>query len=75
VRKCIPHNPADLPPLVSIETTGICILFGNSEVLFAAVYKSSGYASNDTNITELLSFRHKSLLPGGLSAKHPFWKK
>jgi hypothetical protein len=42
-------------------------------VLLAAVYKSSGNAWNDANITELLIFRHKSILAGDLNAKHPFW--
>jgi hypothetical protein len=41
--------------------------------LIAAVYKSPGHAWNDTDITELLSFRHKSLLAGDPNAKHPFW--
>jgi hypothetical protein len=44
VRKGIPHNHVDLPPLVSAEATGVCIPIGNSEVLFAAVYKSPGRA-------------------------------
>jgi hypothetical protein len=44
VRKDIPHNHVDLPPLVSVEATGVCIHIGNSEVLPAAVYKSSGRA-------------------------------
>jgi hypothetical protein len=64
----------DLRPLVSIEATGICIPIGNGEVLLAAVYKTPGHAWNDTDITELLSFRHKALLAGDLNAKHPFWK-
>jgi hypothetical protein len=33
IRKGIPYNHADLPPLVSIEATGVCIPIGNSEVL------------------------------------------
>jgi hypothetical protein len=37
VRKGIPHNHLDLPPPVSIETSGVCIPVGNSEVLLAAV--------------------------------------
>jgi hypothetical protein len=41
--------------------------------LLAAVYKSPGRAWSDTDITELLSFRYKSILPGDLNAKHPFW--
>jgi exonuclease III len=44
VKKGIPHNHVDLPPLVSVEATGVCIPIGNSEVLLAAVYKSPGRA-------------------------------
>jgi hypothetical protein len=73
VRKGIPHNHVDLPPLVSIEAKGVCIPIGNSEVLFAAVYKPPGRAWSDADITELLSFRRRSILAGDLNAKHPFW--
>jgi hypothetical protein len=72
-RKGIPHNHIDLPPLVSTEATVVCKLAGNSEVLFAAVYKSPGHAWNDVDTTKLLSFRRKSLLAGDLNAKHQFW--
>jgi hypothetical protein len=73
VRKSIPHNHVDLPPLVSTDATEGCIPIGNSEVLLAAFCKSPGHTWNDANITELLSFRHKSLLAGYLNVKHPFW--
>jgi hypothetical protein len=73
VRKGISHNHVDLPPLVSVEATEVCIPIGNSEVLFAAAYKSPGRAWSDADITELLSFRRKSILQGDLKAKHPFW--
>jgi hypothetical protein len=43
-RKGIPHNHVDLPPLVSLEATGVCIPTANNEILFAAVYKSPGRA-------------------------------
>jgi hypothetical protein len=72
VRKGIPHNYVVLPPLVSIEATGVCIPILNSEVFFAAIYKSPGSACSDADISELLSFRHKSVLAGDLNAKHPF---
>jgi hypothetical protein len=36
VRKRIPHNNVDLPPLVSGEATGVCIHIGSSEVLLAS---------------------------------------
>jgi hypothetical protein len=71
-KRCIPHNHAYLPPLVSIEATGVCIPI-NSEVLLVTVCKSSGHAWNDADITELLSFIRKSILAGDLNAKHPFW--
>jgi hypothetical protein len=63
----------DLPPLVSVEATGVCIPIGNSEILLASIYKSPGRASSDTDITELLSFRRKCILAGNLNAKHRFW--
>jgi hypothetical protein len=46
-----PHNHVELPPLVSVEATGICIPIGNSEVLLAAVYKYPGRAWNCAGIT------------------------
>jgi hypothetical protein len=41
--------------------------------LFASVYKSPGRAWSDADITELLSFRSKSVLAGALNSKYPFW--
>jgi hypothetical protein len=73
VRKDIPHNHVDLPPLASVEASGVSILICNSEVLLAAVCKSPGHAWNDADIIKLLSFRHKLLLAGDLNAKYPFW--
>jgi hypothetical protein len=54
IRKGIPYINVDLPPLVSVEATGVYIPIGNSEVLLAAVYKSPGRAWSDADITELL---------------------
>jgi hypothetical protein len=59
VRRGVPHNHVDWPPLVSVEATGGCIPIGNSEVLLASVYKSQGHAWTDAYITALLSFRCK----------------
>jgi hypothetical protein len=42
------------------------------EVLLAAFYKSPGKAWRDAEITELLSFRRKSILAVDLNAKHAF---
>jgi hypothetical protein len=50
VRKGIPHNHVDLPPLVSTVATGIYISIGSIEMLLAAIYKSPGYVWNDTDI-------------------------
>jgi hypothetical protein len=73
VRKGVPHNHVDLAPLVSVEATGVSIPIGNNEVLLASVYKIPGSAWGDADITELISFRRKSILAGDLNAKHPFW--
>jgi hypothetical protein len=53
VRKGIPHKHVDLPPLISIEATGVCIPIGNREILLAAVYKSPGKAWTDADINKL----------------------
>jgi hypothetical protein len=73
VRKGILQYHIDLPPLIPVEATGVCIPIGNSEILLAAVYKPPGRAWSDADITELLSIRCKSILAGDLNAKHPFW--
>jgi exonuclease III len=61
VRPAVPHNHVDLPHLFSVEATEVCITIGNNEVLLAAVYKSPGRVWSNADITELLSFRRKSI--------------
>jgi hypothetical protein len=61
-----------LPPLASLEAAGICTPTGNTDVLLAAVYKSTRHARRDAAIIELLSFWRKPALTGDLNAKHPF---
>jgi exonuclease III len=73
VSKGIPHRHIDLPPLISVEATGVGIPIGNREILLATIYKSPGHTWNDADITELLSFSHKCILAGDLNAKHPSW--
>jgi hypothetical protein len=73
VKKGIPHTYADLPPVLSVEATGVCIPIGHTEMLLAFVYKSPLRAWRDADITELVNFRTKSILAGNLNAKHPVW--
>jgi hypothetical protein len=73
VRKGIPHSHADLPHLVLVEATGVCIPIGNSEVLLVDVYKFPDRIWSDADIIELLSLRRKSILSCDMNAKHPFW--
>jgi exonuclease III len=73
VRKGIPHKLVDLPPLVSVEATEVCIPIGNREILLVAVYKSPGRTWSDADIAEFFSLRHKCILAGDLNAKHPSW--
>jgi hypothetical protein len=61
VKKGIPHDHVELPALVSIEETGVCIPDGNYVVLLAAVYKSPGRPWNNTDILKLLGFKEKQL--------------
>jgi hypothetical protein len=53
VRRGVPHNPVDIPSLVSVEAIGVCIPIGNSEILLAFVYKTPVPAWSDADITEL----------------------
>jgi hypothetical protein len=73
IRKGIPHRQVDLPPLVSIEATGICIPTDKCEVLLAAIYKAPNHTWCDIDTIELLRFRNKCILAGDLNVKHPFW--
>jgi hypothetical protein len=68
-----PHNHVDLPPLVSVETTGVSAPNGNSKILLAPVYVSLSPAWIDEDIIELLNFTEKSILAGDLKATYPFW--
>jgi hypothetical protein len=71
VKKSIPHTCVNLPSLLSVEATGVCIPIGNTEMFLAAVHKSPQRLWSDTDITELLSFRNKTILAGDLNTKHP----
>jgi hypothetical protein len=72
-KKGIPHTCIDLLSLLSATTTGVCILIGNTEMFVSAVYKSPQKLWCDTNITELLGFRSRSILAVDLNAKQPVW--
>jgi hypothetical protein len=73
VRKGIPHNHVDLPHLVSIEATEICVPKGNCEVLLAAVYKPPGKPWSAAGVINLLNLRNKSLLADDLNAVNSVW--
>jgi hypothetical protein len=73
IRKDIRHTCADLPPLVSVEATGVFISTGNTETLLATVYKSPQGQWIDTDITGQLGFRNRSILAGDLNSKHTVW--
>jgi hypothetical protein len=40
VKQGFPHACVNLPPLLSVEATGVCISIRNTEFFLAAVYKS-----------------------------------
>jgi hypothetical protein len=50
-KKGISHTCVDLPPLLSVAATGICILIRNTEMFLAAVYKSPQRLWSDTDNT------------------------
>jgi hypothetical protein len=69
--KIIAYTHIDLPPLVSIEATGACILIGRNDILLAAAYKPPGQVWSEAGIIELLNLRSKSLLARNLQTKNP----
>jgi hypothetical protein len=73
VRRGVLHSYVDLPLVVSVDATGVCIPIGNSEILLATLYKSPGRSWSDAEITELFSFRRRSILADELNDKHPLW--
>jgi hypothetical protein len=40
VKQVNPHTRVDIPPLISVEATRVCIPTGNTEMSLVAVYKS-----------------------------------
>jgi hypothetical protein len=70
LKKGTPHSYIDLPPLNSTEVTGVCIPIGNTQMLLAVVYRFLKRVWYDTNITEVLGFRNKSIIAGDLNSKH-----
>jgi hypothetical protein len=47
------HTSVKLLPLLSAETTGVCMPIGKTEMLPAAVYKSPQRIWSDRDVTEL----------------------
>jgi len=72
VRHSIPHAHVDVPPLQSIEATGISVPIASSEVLLAAVYKPSKLWCDEDTV-HLVNLRNKSVLAADLNAKNPAW--
>lgn len=72
-KKGISHTHVDLPALVLVDVTRVCLPVGKSKVLLAAVYKSPGWAWSDADITELFGFWYNSLLAGDVNIKHYVW--
>jgi hypothetical protein len=73
VKKGMPHTYVDLPPLFSLEATGVNIPIGHTEMLLASLYKSPLRECRDADITEILNLRTKSILVGDLNVKNPAW--
>jgi hypothetical protein len=72
VRKDILHTCVDLPPVLPVKGTGIFISIRKAEMFLSFVYKSPQRLWSDTDITDLLGLRNKSILAGDLNAKYPF---
>jgi hypothetical protein len=58
--------------MVALQAGGINTPTDITNILPAAVYKSTGHARRGATVIELLSLGRKPLLTGDLNAKHPF---
>jgi hypothetical protein len=56
---------------LSVEAVEVCIQIENMKVLLAVLYTSPSLAWSEADVTELLIFRHKSLVAGDLDVKYP----
>jgi hypothetical protein len=68
-----PRTHIDLPPLLSVEATGISIPIGLTEMLITSVYKWPLRAWRNADIAEILKLRMKSNLAGNVNAKRSVW--
>jgi hypothetical protein len=73
IRKGFLHTYVNLRLLPSVEPTRVRIFFENIEMLLTALHKSPQRIWSDTDITELLLFRNKTILAIDLNAKHSDW--
>lgn len=73
IKQGIPHKRLHLPPLLSLEASGVVVPINNVETLFAAVYKPPDRLLAVHDITELSTLTNKCILAGDLNAKHTAW--
>lgn len=71
--KSIPHTYVNQLPFSSVEAKGVCILTGNSGMVFIGIFKSLQKVCSDTDITELLGTKNKTILADDLNSEHPVW--
>jgi hypothetical protein len=70
VRKGIPLAHIRIIP---VEATGIFLPIGNTEFLFAGLYKSFGRTWSDADVTEFVKFRPKSSLTDNMNGSYLVW--
>lgn len=73
IKHGIPHKRIHLPPLLSLEATGVIVPINNVETLLGAVYKPPDRLLAVHDITELSTLTDKCILAGDLNAKHTAW--
>jgi hypothetical protein len=74
VRKVIPHNYVQLPPLISVEATGTCIPIEIKKSYLRQFIDLQAETGMTKTSLSSLSLRNKPLVACDLNAKNPVWK-
>lgn len=72
-REWLHTDCVNVPPVISVEVTGVCVRTGKSEILLAAIYRSQCRRRRNTIVIQLLGFRNVCVQAWDLHAKYLVW--
>lgn len=69
----LPAQQIDIPPLQTLEATGIKLFTQNFHIILIAAYKPPDIPLNPADIRSLSSLGQHVIIAGDLNCKHPHW--